>query len=409
MTTEEQMTIDEVYKYLRLMKPRYQQATRQQKGQLLDEMEHVTRRHRKSLIRLLQGNLRRQRRRRERGRTYKSDVDTVLRVIWESYDYICAERLQPQLVKLAAQLASHGELELTASLRQQLGQIKMTTVRERLKRFRQDEPQLRRRPSGPRNRALADIPMTRLPWDEVVPGYFEVDLVWHSGPTAQGEFGHTLQMIDVASGWSERVALLGRSYRVMEAGFKRILDRVPFPVLGIHPDNGSEFFNNHLRTFWSQYPEIELSRSRPYHKNDNRFVEQKNSSLVRRYFGAIRLDTVAQINALNAIYNQLWLYNNAFQPCLRLVEKTYVPATDDRPARVKRRHSARTPWQRICTANVVEPDIQQLLQIRIDITNPRQLRRAIYAARDQLCDLPGASPTQTENVFATLAHSEDST
>ena len=105
-----------------------------------------------------------------------------------------------------------------------------------MKRFRQDEPQRHRRPPGPRNRALADIPTTRLPWDEAVPGYFEVDLVWHSSPTAQGEFGHTLQMMDVTSGWSERVALLGRSYRVMEAGFKRLLERVPFTVLGIHPE-----------------------------------------------------------------------------------------------------------------------------------------------------------------------------
>lgn len=283
-----------------------------------------------------------------------------------------------------------------------MGQIKLTAVRERLKRFRQDEPQLQRRPPGPRNRTLADIPTTRLPWDEAVPGYFEVDLVWHSGPTAQGEFGHTLQMIDVASGWSERVAILGRSYRVMQAGFKHILQRVPFTVLGIHPDNGAEFFNSHLRAFWAQYPDVQLSRSRPYHKNDNRFVEQKNSSLVRRYFGTIRLDTVAQINARNAIYNQLWLYNNTFQPALRLIEKTYLPATDDRPARLKRRYSALTPWQRVCAADVLEPESQQLLQLRIASTNPRQLRRDIYAARDKLFDLPGATPTQTENVFATL-------
>ena len=173
---------------------------------------------------------------------------------------------------LAEHLATHGELELPAGLKQQLGEIRLTTVRERLQRFRQDEPQRHRRPPGPRNRALADIPTTRLPWDEAVPGYFEVDLVWHSSPTAQGEFGHTLQMMDVTSGWSERVALLGRSYRVMEAGFKRLLERVPFTVLGIHPDNGTEFFNHHLRTFWTQYPQVKLSRSHPYHKNDHSSV-----------------------------------------------------------------------------------------------------------------------------------------
>ncbi len=213
----------------------------------------------------------------------------------------------------------------------------------------------------------------------------------------------TVQMIDVYSGWSERVAILGRSYRAMEDGFRRILQRVPFPVSHIHPDNGSEFFNDHMRTFWAQYPHVQLSRSRPYQKNDNRFVEQKNSSLVRRYLGDIRLDTVAQIQALNAIYAKLWLYNNTFQPSLRLIEKTYLPATAERPARLKRKYSALTPWQRLCATGTVSTEVQQLLQLRIDITNPRQLRQDIYTALDQLFTLPGATPEHTENVFETLA------
>lgn len=406
MATEEQMTLDEVYKYLRLMKPRYLAADRVGKSALLDEMEAVTGRHRKSLIRRLGGTLQRRPRSRERERSYKADVDLALRRIWESYDYICAERLQPNLVSLAQQLAAHGELELTPALESQLGAIGMTTVRERLRHFRQDEPHLARRTSGPRNRSLADIPAQRIAWDEPVPGHFEVDLVFHSGPDASGEFGHTLQMIDVYSGWSERVAILGRSYRVMEDGFRRILQRVPFPVLEIHPDNGAEFFNDHLRTFWAQYPHVRLSRSRPYQKNDNRFVEQKNNTLVRQYLGDIRLDTVAQIQALNAIYAKLWLYNNAFQPTLRLIEKTYVPATTEQPARLKRKYSALTPWQRLCATKVVLADVRQLLQLRIDITNPRQLRQDIYAALDQLFALPGAIPGHVENVFETLLKDE---
>lgn len=355
MAVVEKMTLDEVYKYLRLLKPRYLKADRAGKSALLDEMTAVTGRHRKSLIRRLQAGLQRVPRQRERERTYRSDVDTALRAIWESYDCICAERLQPNLVALAEQLAQHGELELSATLKAQLGEIGLTTVRARLRQLRQDEPQLRRVPRAP-NQSLADVPMRRLPWNTAVPGHFEVDLVWHCGSEARGEFGYTLQMIDICTGWSERVALLGRSYRVMEDGFRHLLARLPFPVLQIHPDNGSEFFNSHLRTFWAQYPHIELSRSRPYQKNDNRFVEQKNSSLVRHYVGDIRLDTVAQIQALNAIYGKLWLYNNAFQPSLRLVKKTYLPATGERPARLKREYTALTPWQRLCAAEVAEPE-----------------------------------------------------
>jgi hypothetical protein len=180
--------------------------------------------------------------------------------------------------------------------------------------------------------------------------------------SSHGEYVHTLQMIDVASGWSERVALLGRSYRVMEAGFRRILARLPFPILGLHPDNGSEFFNQHMARFWAAYPEIEISRSRPYHKNDNRFVEQKNSSLVRYYVGDIRLDTVAQTQALERLYQQLWLFNNCFQPSLRLSSKETLPATDDHPGRIRRSYTARTPWQRICEADVLDPEQHDLLQ-----------------------------------------------
>ena len=406
MAVAEKMTLDEVYKYLRLLKPRYLEADRAGKSALLDEMEAVTGRHRKSLIRRLQRGLQRVPRQRERERTYKSDVDAALRVIWESYDYICAERLQPNLVALAAQLAQHGELELPAPLKAQLGEIGLTTVQERLQQLRQDEPQLRRRAPGPPNQSLADVPMRRIPWNTAVPGHFEVDLVFHCGSEARGEFGYTLQMIDVCTGWSERVALLGRSYRVMEAGFRRILARLPFPVLQMHPDNGSEFFNTHLRTFWATYPHIELSRSRPYQKNDNRFVEQKNSSLVRHYVGDIRLDTVAQIQALSAIYGKLWLYNNAFQPSLRLIEKTYLPATEERPARLKRDYTALTPWQRLCATEVLKPEVQQLLQLRIDLTNPRQLRQELYAALAQLFALPGATAEQVENVFETLAQEQ---
>ena len=244
--------------------------------------------------------------------------------------------------------------------------------------------------------------MVRLPWDIDTPGYFEVDLVHHCGSSAHGEYVHTLQMIDVFSGWSERVAILGRSFRVVEAGFQRILDRLPFPILGVHPDNGSEFFNHHMINFWRDHPQVQLSRSRPYRKNDNRFVEQKNSSLVRSYVGDIRLDTVAQTQALENIYHQLWLFNNCFQPSLRLASKQIIPADDQHPTRIRRRYSARTPWQRICAADVLDDDVHDMLQLRINLTNPRVLRRQIYADLDALFLLPTKSASQPENVFVTL-------
>jgi len=293
MSTEDKMNIDERRKYLRRMKKRYDHASRKERGQLLDEMEAVTDMHRKSLIRLMKGNLARKPRQKQRDKRYGPEVDDALRVIAESVDYICAERLTRNLVWMAEQLGAHGELAATPQLLEQLGEISVSSVRRRLKRIRQDQPRLPRKGPERANQVTREIPMRRIPWNQPEPGHFEVDLVHHCGLSASGEYIYTLQMMDVTTGWSERVAVLGRSYRVMQAGFERCLTRLPFPVRELHPDNGSEFFNHHLLRFFKEAVQgLQFSRSRPYHKNDNRNVEQKNSSLVRAYLGYDRLDTV---------------------------------------------------------------------------------------------------------------------
>ena len=148
--------------------------------------------------------------------------------------------------------------------------------------------------------------MKRIPWDVREPGHFEVDLVHHCGDSASGEYASTLQMIDITTGWSERVAVLGRGYLVMKDAFRRILARLPFQVREIHPDNGSEFLNHHMVRFWGELVQgVILSRSRPYQKNDNRHVEQKNATLVRAYLGHERLDSVAQVLAMRQLYDQM--------------------------------------------------------------------------------------------------------
>jgi hypothetical protein len=154
--------------------------------------------------------------------------------------------------------------------------------------------------------------------------------------------------------------------------------------------------------FWKDYPQIELSRSCPYHKNDNRFVEQKNSSLVRAYVGDIQLETVAQSLALDKIYQQLWLFNNCFQPCLCLSAKNFITPEDGQPARIHRSYSTLTPWQRLCHAGVLAPDLFDLLRLRIDVTNLRVLQRQIHADLDALYLLPCKSSDVPEDVFDTL-------
>ena len=405
MSHTDRMDIDERRKYLDKVHPRYREANRAQKGLLLDEMVLVTGLHRKTVINHMNSPLDRKRRCRERGKTYGPDVDDALRVIAESHDDICAERLQPNLVPMAEQLARHGELVVTEALLDQLGRISVSTVRRRLRRLRQDEPHRRRRrraakPSG----LLHQVPMGRIPWDVGEPGHFEVDLVHHCGSSSSGLYICTLQMLDVATGWTELAAVLGRGYAAMQDAFQYLLDRIPFPVLEVHPDNDSAFFNQHMFRFWGRrLCSARLSRSRPYHKNDNRFVEQSNSSRVRDYLGDIRLDTVAQTWSMHHLYDRMWLYHNIFQPVMRLKEKRAIPDPDGGATRVQRIHDqAQTPFERLCATGVLEPQVQAQLEALRAATNPHQLREDIYDRLDYIFNLPGAVAGQSENVYMTL-------
>ena len=403
MTTEDEMTIEERFKYLRKVRKRYSQADRKERGGLLDEMEAITGPHRRSLPRRMNGSLERKPRRRERGRTYGPAVEDALRIIDESFDHICADRQTPNLVWMAEHLAAHRELEITPALVQKLEQISISTVKRMLKRIHQDQPRLPRRKRPKKPKLIRNIPMLRIPWDTQEPGHFEVDLVHHCGPQASGEYVYTLQVIDVATGWSERVGVLGRSYVVMKDAFRRILLRLPFPILEIHPDNGSEFLNSHMVRFWRDTIKgLHLSRSRPGNKDDNRFVEQKNSTLVRAYLGYGRLDTVAQTLAVNQLYDKMWLYYNLFQPVMRLAEKVAV-ARPGKPVHIKRRYDqAQTPFDRLCKTQAMLPEHQAQLETLRQQTNPRQLLQEINALLNTIEALPSATAGVTENVYHTL-------
>jgi hypothetical protein len=385
MQDDTHMTLAERRKYLGRMRPRYLLATRAEQTRLLSEMEAVTGMHRKSLLRLLHAaSLARRVRTSQRGKLYGARVEDAIRLIWESLDYICAERLTPALLPTAQLLSTHGELVLDDELLAQLGCISIASVQRRLKRFTQDTPRLPRKGPEQANRVARNIPIRKIAWDQTEPGHFEVDLVHHGGAEPSGDYLYTLQMIDVATGWSERVAVLGRSQRAMEAGFRQILVRLPFAVREIHSDNGSEFLNDHLVRFWGEeVTGSTLSRSRPYQKNDNRFVEQKNATLVRAYLGQVRLEGLEQATALNALYDQMWIYYNCFQPVLRLREKA---RTDSRI--IRRWGTAQTPLARLlATEALTEARRHHLEQLQARV-NPRSLRQQIYAALEQLLEQP---------------------
>jgi len=373
--TIEPMNVNDRRKYLQVRKALYQQAGRADRSRMLTEMEQESGLHRKSLLRLLHApSLARKKRTTPRPRLYGLATEQVILRVWESLDYVCAERLTPVLLQTAQHLARFGSVRLTSEIEAQLQQISEATVTRLLRKHRSRKQRLPRKGPERANQVRKDVPMKRIAWDISEPGHFEVDLVHHGGDSTLGDYGHSLQLIDVATGWSERVAMLGRGQAAMEYGFRRILERLPFPVVELHPDNGSEFFNAHLVRFWKdKVSGVQLSRSRPYHKNDNPHVEQKNSSLVRQYFGTIRLDTPAHVAAMNALYEQMWLYYNLFQPVMHLADKQVGPEGVQRTW-----DKAQTPYQRLLASGKLSAEQQTRLQALYEQTNPFALRQAIY-------------------------------
>jgi hypothetical protein len=388
MPNEERMTVDERYKYLRKQQSRYHKADRAGKGRLLDEMEVVTGLHRKSLIRLMTSRPERKKRRRQRGLTYGSEVKQAVLVVAEATDWACAERLKFNLTWMAEHLEHHGEVELKAETMEALKRISASTVRRMLSTLPQPQVRLPRRSPTP-NPIARRVAVARIPWDVEEAGHVEIDLVHHAGGSSEGEYLHTLQLVDVASGWSERAVVPGRSYLAVSTALAHILDLLPFPVLEVHCDNGSEFLNCHIWTFWQErQPGVKLTRSRPYHKNDNRLVEQRNSTLVRAYLGYGRLASPQQAQLLSRLYQLQRLYHNLFQPVMHLVEKTYVPGTGT----TRRRYDqAATPLDRLLALGTTDAQTRQAWEEKRRAINPLQMRETIYALRDRLLAMPDRS------------------
>jgi hypothetical protein len=407
MSEQDPMDINERRKYIHKMWGRYREAGRVEKGKLLDEMGQVTGMHRKTLIRLLNGQLSRKKRSRQRGRVYGVEVDDAIRVIARSLDYPCSERLQPNLAWMADHLKTHQELVIRPETRALLDKVSVSTLKRILKRVGRSQPKLAyRQPRRPQSNTLRkQYPMNRIAWDVEEAGSFEVDLVHHCGEIANGEYIHTLQMVDVTSGWSEITAIYGRSSRVMQNGFDFLLKRLPFPVRELHPDNGAEFFNHPMIRFWKQrLPNIEISRSRPYQKNDNRFVEENNASLIRAYVGHGRFDTQLHLAILRTLYDKLWLYHNFFLPVLRLQSKQFIS-----PMKYRRQFDqARPPFGRLKELHALPPAVLPVLEALRANNSPLRLRDEIGQLIDELLNLPVLGRSETVNVFETLLKEVDS-
>ncbi len=316
------MTRQSIREYARAIRDRYWQNNKIGKTKILDEFTKTTGLHRKAAIRLLnQETAKHSSKKRGRPRKYSHDAAEVLKTAWEAEDRICSKRLHPFLNDLVKILKKNNDIEVTPAVERQLRQISPATIDRLLRPFRQQGNRHRFSTTRPGSLLKNAIPIrTFADWQDNRPGFLEVDLVAHCGERVDGFFLYTLTAVDIATGWTECSGVWGKGQKRVGTAIHNIRTRMPFSLLGLDSDNGSEFINQNLYT-WCQREGITFTRSRSYKKNDNCHVEQKNGALVRRVIGYQRYDSKEALGMLNRIYSLLRLYTNFFQPSMKLISK----------------------------------------------------------------------------------------
>jgi len=360
--------------------PRYQSATSQQKSVILDEFVAVTGYDRKYAIRLLAHPMTPPMPlTRPRERSYGAAVQDALLVAWTAANRICAKRLVPFLPELVPSLECHGHLSLNDAVRAQLLTLSPATADRLLRPYRERDA-----PHGMTTTRRGLLIKQRVPvrtftgWDDVVPGFFEADLVAHCGPWAEGAFLQTLVLTDVATGWTECLALLHRSQHTVIQGLDRARTLLPMPLLGLDTDNGTEFLNTDLLDYCER-EHITFTRGRVAKKNDQCFVEQKNGAIVRQLVGYDRFEGEHAYRQLAELYRAVRLYVNFFQPSMKLRLKERAGG------KLRRRYDpAKTPFQRLLAAEVLSTPDQVRLTAIAQALDPVQLLRQIAQLQDAL-------------------------
>ena len=395
------LTMKERWTLVKGFAGQYRKASKKEKGAILDRFIEATEYERHYAARLLRGQGRRVRLgpgvvlqgdvgvrwRRGRERRYGAEVKGELLKLWRMLDYVCGKRLAAALPGVLEALERHGELQMTEEVRAALMRVSAATI-DRLLREEKRKLQLKGRArTRPGTLLKHQIPVrTFSDWEEGRPGFVEMDLVAHEGGRAQGDYVQTLDLTDVATGWIELEAVLNKAQVWVFEAFARIRKKLPFPLYGVDSDNGAEFINHHMKAYCER-ERITFTRSRPYRKNDNCFVEQKNYSVVRRFVGYDRYQGTEDVQRLNELYRWVRLYVNFFMPSQKLREK------GREGSRVwKRYDSPKTPYQRVLESEEVSAQHKRRLRAQYRKLNPAALHRQIETLQKALLDRPRRRP-----------------
>ncbi|MEX0974603.1 MAG: transposase [Bacillota bacterium] len=338
------MSLQSRKEYIGTMRRRYQETkSKTAKSGIIDEVVEVLEYHRKYAIQALNGvePSRTVSLKRHRPVQYSEALPTI-QTVWEALDYPCAERLHPVLCHTAELLKKYREIAFGQEVAEQLSRI-----------------------------SCSEIPIECYAWNEDKPGALEIDLVEHNGGSSLGHFAYTLSVVDIVSGFSRRRAVLGRGQAGVHRELGDIINQWPFHPWGLHSDNGSEFLSDQLLRFCRQNG-LSFTRGRPYHKNDNAHVEQKNRQYVREIVGYERFDTPEAVEWLNQVYGLLDTYANLFLPMRKVVYKqrkgTHIS---------KRYDAACAPLERLVQAGVLSASTEAALNLQVQDTNPLALHRQL--------------------------------
>lgn len=371
----------------------YCKADKAERGKILDGLESSLNRNRKSLIRSLNTLIKRQPQAgymsqitsstppiaikpetRGRRRKYTKAVEAALCDIWEIYNHICAERLYPQIPTAINILRRDHDWHYSDHTTDLLLHMPLGTMKRYLVCIAKDKGLMRGISTTRSSRLLDQISIFHGNWSQKPVGYGQIDTVVHSGPRLEGTMAYTVSFIDMQTYWQVYRAQLSKTDDVTRYSISKIAQALPFNLTGIHSDTGDEFIN-YLLLAWCRQHHIEFTRSRPYEKNDNANIEERNRSVVRYYVGYGRYDCIEAVDALNELYSVLGLYVNYFQPIMKIKEKVrYANGSCYR-----KYDTARTPYERILAHPNIPETVKQRLRKQYITLNPKQLLAKIKA------------------------------
>lgn len=359
-------------------KKRYLKVEKKEKSNILDEFCANSGLARKYAIKILSAkydcNKIARIGRKGRKRKYGHDFMIAVIKIWETLDYPCGQRLKPALPEIYAALVRFKEINFDENISQQLKTVSGKTLDRRLKRERTARCLKRNRGMTCRGSLLkSSIPVRLTNWDTSKLGFTEIDTVAHNGGDPAGLFAYTLDQAEIYSGWSEQEAFMGKGEKSVLDGLKNIRMSLPFNLLGIDGDNGGEIINYHMLKYCLK-EKLAYTRSRPYMKNDNAYIEQKNYTHVRKLVGYHRYDTEEQIKLLNDLYrNEYRLFTNFFRPMMKIKSKEKI----NNSVCKKKYDDAKSPYQRLMACKQLSPEEKKKLKVLYLSLNPVQLKRAI--------------------------------